>query len=210
MGTSFRMGPGYFPTILSILMIGLGAVIAVQALWAPTTEHSFGQVPWRGLLLLIGAVLFFGFVVRGLGLAPAVLIVVLDDRLGQPVRQRCAVPCRCRSGLRRSARCCSSASSGYRCRSPVHGSASITGHPRPALRHYLKNRQPQPSRRTLPWSYSAISGSASPRRSARSTSCTASSACCSARRSACCPVLGRSPPSPCCCRSPSACRRSRH
>jgi hypothetical protein len=77
MGTSFRMGPGYFPTILSILMIGLGAVIAVQALRAPTTEHSFGQVPWRGLLLLIGAVLFFGFVVRGLGLASAVLIVVL-------------------------------------------------------------------------------------------------------------------------------------
>ena len=58
-------------------MIGLGVVIAVQALRAPTTEHSFGQVPWRGLLLLIGAVLFFGFVVRGLGLAPAVLIVVL-------------------------------------------------------------------------------------------------------------------------------------
>ena len=77
MGTSFRMGPGYFPTILSILMIGLGAVIAAQALRAPTTEHSFGQVPWRGLLLLIGAVLFFGFVVRGVGLAPAVLIVVL-------------------------------------------------------------------------------------------------------------------------------------
>ena len=34
-------------------MIGLGAVIAVKALRAPTTEHSFGQVPWRGLLLLI-------------------------------------------------------------------------------------------------------------------------------------------------------------
>ena len=77
MGTSNRMGPGYFPTILSILMIGLGSMIAVQALRAPVTEHSFGQVPWRGLLLVIGAVLFFGFVVRGLGLAPAVLIVVL-------------------------------------------------------------------------------------------------------------------------------------
>jgi len=38
MGTSFRMGPGYFPTILSILMIGLGAVIAVQALRAHTTQ----------------------------------------------------------------------------------------------------------------------------------------------------------------------------
>jgi hypothetical protein len=77
MGTSFRMGPGYFPTILSILMIGLGAVIAVQALRTPDTEYSFGQVPWRGLLLLISAVVFFGFVVRGLGLAPTVLIAVL-------------------------------------------------------------------------------------------------------------------------------------
>jgi uncharacterized membrane protein YgdD (TMEM256/DUF423 family) len=76
-GTSLRMGPGYFPTILSILMIVLGLVIAGLALRTPITEHSFGQVPWRGLLLLIGAVLFFGFAVRGLGLAPAVLVVVL-------------------------------------------------------------------------------------------------------------------------------------
>ena len=26
-GTSFRMGPGYFPTLLSLLMIALGAVL---------------------------------------------------------------------------------------------------------------------------------------------------------------------------------------
>ena len=76
-GTASRMGPGYFPIILSILMILLGLVIAGLALRGPTTEHSFGQVPWRGVLLLIGAVLFFGFALRGLGLAPAVLIVVL-------------------------------------------------------------------------------------------------------------------------------------
>jgi putative tricarboxylic transport membrane protein len=76
-GTAARMGPGYFPTILSILMILLGSVIAGLALRSPTTEHSFGQVPWRGDLLLIGAGLFFGFALRGLGLAPAVLVVVL-------------------------------------------------------------------------------------------------------------------------------------
>ena len=60
------MGPGYFPTVLSILMIGLGAVIAVQALRRPPEGASFSQIPWLGLLLLIGAVLFFGFVVRDL------------------------------------------------------------------------------------------------------------------------------------------------
>ncbi len=59
-GTSFRMGPGYFPTILSLLMIALGAALA-----------------WRGLLLVIGATLFFGFTLRGLGLAPVLVVVVL-------------------------------------------------------------------------------------------------------------------------------------
>ena len=77
MGATSRMGPGYFPTILSVLMIALGLVIAGLALRGPAVENSFGQIPWRGLLLLIGAVLFFGFVVRNLGLAPTVLIVVL-------------------------------------------------------------------------------------------------------------------------------------
>ncbi len=77
MGTSFRMGPGYFPTILSIVMIGLGAVITLQALRGPPRENSFGQVPWRGLALIIGAPLVFGATLIGLGLAPAVLVVVL-------------------------------------------------------------------------------------------------------------------------------------
>src|SRR4051794_15316646 len=77
MGTSFRMGPGYFPTILSIVMIGLGAVITLQALRGPLQENSFGQVPWRGLALIIGAPLGFGAPLIGLGLVPAVLMVAL-------------------------------------------------------------------------------------------------------------------------------------
>jgi hypothetical protein len=77
MGTSFRMGPGYFPTILSIVMIALGAVIALQGLRGTLQESSFGGVPWRGLALIIGAPLVFGATLAGLGLAPAVLMVVL-------------------------------------------------------------------------------------------------------------------------------------
>ena len=47
-GTASRIGPGYFPTILSILIILLGLVIAGLALRSPTTEHSFGQVGAEG------------------------------------------------------------------------------------------------------------------------------------------------------------------
>ena len=77
MGTSFRMGPGYFPTILSFLMVGLGAVMAGLALRKPPEEGTLGEVPWRGIVLVIGATAFFGFMLRSLGLAPAILIVVL-------------------------------------------------------------------------------------------------------------------------------------
>jgi hypothetical protein len=76
-GSSFRMGPGYFPTILSYLMIALGAVITLQALRGSLQENSFGQIPWRGLALIVGAPVFFGLTLRGLGLGPAVLVVVL-------------------------------------------------------------------------------------------------------------------------------------
>jgi hypothetical protein len=77
MGTSLRMGPGYFPTILSVVMIALGAVIAIQGLRGTMQENSFGSIPWRGLALIIGAPLVFGATLHGLGLAPAVLMVVL-------------------------------------------------------------------------------------------------------------------------------------
>ena len=76
-GTAFRMGPGYFPTVLSLLLIALGAAMTVLAWRAPREEGAFGHVPWRGLLLVVGATVFFGLALRGLGLAPSVLAVVL-------------------------------------------------------------------------------------------------------------------------------------
>lgn len=76
-GTSFRMGPGYFPRLLSWLVIGLGAIMTLLALRAPRVEGSLGHVPWRGVVLVIGAVVFFGLTLRGIGLAPAILVVVL-------------------------------------------------------------------------------------------------------------------------------------
>ncbi|HEX6014668.1 MAG TPA: tripartite tricarboxylate transporter TctB family protein, partial [Geminicoccaceae bacterium] len=76
-GTARSMGPGYFPTILSLLMVALGAALAGLGWRARSEEGAFGHVPWRGLLLVVGATLFFGFALRGLGLAPVLVLVVL-------------------------------------------------------------------------------------------------------------------------------------
>ena len=170
-GTASRMGPGYFPIILSILMILLGLVIAGLALRGPT-EHSFGQVPWRGVLLLIGAVLFFGFALRGLGLAPAVLIVVLVTAWASRY-----------AALRSS--CCCRWARGVLC-VPVHPPSRVAAAPDRTLAQpgpLVACRQlsdiersatsgaanPIPIGEDPPWNCSPTSGSASPRRSAHST-----------------------------------------
>lgn len=75
-GNSFRMGPGYFPIALSLLMIALGVAMIVPALRAPREEGTFDHIPWRGLILTIGATIFFGLTIRGLGLLPVLAVTV--------------------------------------------------------------------------------------------------------------------------------------
>jgi hypothetical protein len=76
LGTALRMGPGYFPLVLGGILVLLGALIIVEGLIAGEGE-AIGPVPWRGVVLLTAAVLFFGFTVRGLGLAPSLFVTVL-------------------------------------------------------------------------------------------------------------------------------------
>ncbi len=93
MGSSFRMGPGYFPTILSVLMILLGVAMVALAWRKPTTEGAFGSIPWLGIILVVFPVVFFGLTLRGLGLAPVLVIVVLLTAWASRYRSvRTAVP----------------------------------------------------------------------------------------------------------------------
>jgi hypothetical protein len=86
MGTTLRMGPGYFPLILGGLLVLLGGVIVVKGVMAGEVG-TIGEIPWRAVGLLVAAVLFFGLTVRGLGLAPstfgaALLSVFASRRTG--------------------------------------------------------------------------------------------------------------------------------
>jgi hypothetical protein len=85
-GSALRMGPGFFPLVLGSILVLLGVAIAVKAFVAP--EHGeLGPVPWRSAALLVAAILFFGFAVRGLGVAPTLLVSVLLAALaGRGVR----------------------------------------------------------------------------------------------------------------------------
>ncbi len=82
-GSALRMGPGYFPLVLGGLLVVLGLLIVGKAFLAPETGE-LGPVPWRAALLLIAALLFFGFAIRGLGVVPTLLVSVLLAALAGP------------------------------------------------------------------------------------------------------------------------------
>lgn len=85
MGTALNMGPAYFPTILSGLMalFGLGFLISGFAIEGP----EWDGIAWRPLLLITGVVVMFGVVVRSLGLAATIVLVVLVASLGATDRR---------------------------------------------------------------------------------------------------------------------------
>lgn len=75
LGTALRMGAGYFPLVLSGLLAVIGLVILVRALLSEAVAPT--AIAWRGLILVIAAVLVFGFGLMRLGLGPCVFIATV-------------------------------------------------------------------------------------------------------------------------------------
>ena len=67
LGTGARMGPGYFPLMLGILMAVLGIVITFQSLVVETEDgDKIGAWAWKPLFFIIAANLLFGLMLGGL------------------------------------------------------------------------------------------------------------------------------------------------
>ncbi|WP_327106895.1 tripartite tricarboxylate transporter TctB family protein [Nonomuraea glycinis] len=76
LGTPLRMGPGAFPVLVGALVAALGLAIVVKGLVAGEVAE-FGPVPWRAIAVIVLAVMFFGFTVRGLGFVPTSAVTAL-------------------------------------------------------------------------------------------------------------------------------------
>jgi hypothetical protein len=87
-GTALRMGPGYFPLVLAGILVALGVAIVVRG-FGHAAAPGWHVIPWRGLLFILASPIVFGLTVRGLGLAPAVALVVL---LSSFASRRMSVP----------------------------------------------------------------------------------------------------------------------
>lgn len=74
-GEAVRMGPGYLPLLLSVVLGVLGVVIIVQA--AQFKGEPIGPLAWRGMLFILPAPIVFALTVRGFGFVPALFITAL-------------------------------------------------------------------------------------------------------------------------------------
>jgi len=85
-GTFARMGPGLFPALVGGLLAGLGGLIAVTALLrAPEggvgSNEAFER---RAFVVVLLALILFPFVLIGLGMLPAVVVVAVISVVAAP------------------------------------------------------------------------------------------------------------------------------
>lgn len=76
-GTAARMGPGYFPLMLGILLALLGVVIAGRSVSAGEREQGLEPTGWREILLILGSVVLFGVALPSLGMVVSVGLLIL-------------------------------------------------------------------------------------------------------------------------------------
>jgi len=80
-GEGARMGPGYFPLMLGILLSILGLFIVMESLMVETEDgEKIGPWAWKPLAWIIGANVIFGVLLGGipkLGIPPMGLVLAI-------------------------------------------------------------------------------------------------------------------------------------
>ena len=81
-GSSARPGPGYFPFGLGVLLALLGAMVLFKALTIESEGGDpVGAIAWKPLLVILGAVAFFGVALPRLGLVITLPLLVFISSL---------------------------------------------------------------------------------------------------------------------------------
>jgi hypothetical protein len=75
LGTAARMGPGYFPRILGMLLIALGAALSLRAL--RLTGPPIPAFKWRPLLIVLGSVAVFGLILNYVGVVFSTIFLIV-------------------------------------------------------------------------------------------------------------------------------------
>jgi hypothetical protein len=80
MGTVARMGAGYFPTILGIVLAFIGALSVVRSFL--TTGDEVGRILWKPAALIGGSTILFAALLERAGLVVSLIVLVLVSAAG--------------------------------------------------------------------------------------------------------------------------------
>ncbi len=90
MGSGARMGPGYFPRGLGVLLILLGGILALRGMRSQGAKIAFPT--FQPLLIVLGAVVLFGLALNKAGLVLAtILLIVVSSTASHEFRWKEAV-----------------------------------------------------------------------------------------------------------------------
>ena len=78
-GTSLRMGPGYFPSVLGGMLVLFGLYLVASGL--RSNEKIEGTWTLRSLVVLPLSLLLFGLLMEYAGFVPALLVLILGSAL---------------------------------------------------------------------------------------------------------------------------------
>lgn len=80
-GTAAKMGPGFFPLILGVLLTLLGGVVLVRCIAAAGEEQRVGPLALKPALFLFGSLAAFSFLLRSAGLVVSIVAVIVISSL---------------------------------------------------------------------------------------------------------------------------------
>jgi small-conductance mechanosensitive channel len=76
MGTPAKMGSGYFPFWLGVVLVLLGLFVLIKSFAAEMEDNKFEKWDWKTLLWITGSVLIFAIVLNYIGLILSILVLV--------------------------------------------------------------------------------------------------------------------------------------
>jgi hypothetical protein len=82
MGVASRIGPGYLPRLLGILLLAIGVFLAVRSRWTSDTVDT--EIAWRPAGLVLASVAAFALTFEATGLVPAILVAVAIANYAMP------------------------------------------------------------------------------------------------------------------------------
>jgi hypothetical protein len=82
MGVSGRMGPGYFPMALGIVLGGLGLILAIRSFFIG--GERVDGLALRPLLTIVLAVVLFGVLIQHLGLVISLIVTIAVSAFASP------------------------------------------------------------------------------------------------------------------------------